>query len=386
MRVALYMDAPHIGGAERYFRDLCAGLADSGHEVHVVCPDHVLVPYMAELGDAVTVHALGPRLVLDHGLLGNMVRALPPFLDIRRCLRAIRPDVVHLCNGGYPAAHMCRAAAFATAAPRVMTVNNRARERRPRVRGAEIALDHLMWRALSALICPSQATAERLLEVRDAPRSMLQVIPYGIASPQPDPAEVGRLRSLHAPNGELLVGLVAAPDSSGEHARDKGHGVLLEALAQATRGDIRLVIVGHDPGPEFAARAAQLHLCDRVAVLPGFRDATPYMSAFDLLAVPSTRNEALPLVIIEAMASGRPVLASRLAGIPEAIIDGESGDTVAPGDARALAERLNSYAQDRAGLRAMGERARLRYEDEFSRDRMTARTLAVYARALEADR
>jgi glycosyltransferase involved in cell wall biosynthesis len=261
-------------------------------------------------------------------------------------------------------------------------VNNRARERRSRLRKVDAALDHLTWEALSAVICPSQSTATRLREVRDAPPEMVHVIPYGIDPPRLEPTEVQRLRRLHAPHDELLVGMVVAPDPSGEHARHKGHSVLLEALAQAARRDLRVVILGHDPGPDFAARAEQLGLSGRVDILPGFRDAQPYMAAFDVLAVPSTRDEALPLVIIEAMASATPVVGSRLSGIPEAIVDGETGHILPPGDPGALATKLCGYAEDRASVSAMGERARARYEREFSLERMTARTLAVYEQAL----
>jgi glycosyltransferase involved in cell wall biosynthesis len=176
--------------------------------------------------------------------------------------------------------------------------------------------------------------------------------------------------------------MVVAPDPSGEHARHKGHSVLLEALARAARSDVRIVVLGHDPGAGFAARVRELGMSDSFVVFPGFHDVGPYMAAFDVLAVPSTRDEALPLVIIEAMASGTPVLASRLAGIPEAVIDGETGHTVPPGDVEALATKLRLYAESRTVVRVMGERAKARYEREFSRERMTARTLAVYERVL----
>jgi glycosyltransferase involved in cell wall biosynthesis len=245
-------------------------------------------------------------------------------------------------------------------------------------------MDRVTWGVLSAVICPSQATATRLSSVRDVPQRKVHVIPYGITPPPGDPAEAERLRRVLAPNGELLVGMVVAPDPSGEHARHKGHSVLLEALARAARTDVRIVALGHDPGAEFAQRARELGVSDNFVVLPGFHDVAPYMAAFDVLAVPSTRDEALPLVIIEAMASGTPVLASRLAGIPETIVDGETGHTVPPGDVDALATKFGLYAARRTMVRTMGEGAKALYEREFSREGMTARTLAVYERALDA--
>lgn len=375
MRVALFMDAPRIGGAERYFADLAGGLAEIGHQVHVVTPDGVLLPYVRDrVGDCVRIHPIGARPDYDGRVAMDLTRALRPMAEVRSALRAIQPDVVHLSNGGFPGAHTCRAAALVAPRPRVMTVNCRAQERRQL---AHAPHDRLIWRSLDRVIVPARATAESLIELRSAPPQLLRVVPYGIAPPQPDEREVERLRADLAPGGELVVGMVAAP-SSAEDIVNKGHAVLLEALGLADRQDVRAVVVGHDPGPEWRARAEALGLADRVVLRPGFHDAAPYMGAFDVLAVPSTRNEALPLVILEAMASGTPVLGSRLSGIVEAIVDGESGRTFDPGDAPALAALISALASDREQLARMAAGARARWRDRFELGRMVAETVAVY--------
>jgi glycosyltransferase involved in cell wall biosynthesis len=164
----------------------------------------------------------------------------------------------------------------------------------------------------------------------------------------------------------------------GSHAGWKGHDVLVDALAAAGRTDVRAVVVGHDPGPEYRERAAAAGVADRLTLTGRVPAIPPYMAAFDVLAVPSTRFESLPLVVLEALAAGTPVVASRLSGIPEAVVDGETGWTFEPGDARAFAGILDAVAADRAQLERYGRAARARYEARHTIDRMVEGTLAVY--------
>jgi glycosyltransferase involved in cell wall biosynthesis len=381
VRIALFMDAPRIGGAERYFLDLTSGLAAAGEDVHVASTvDGVLLPWLRErLGDAVTFHEVMERPLYDESLPRNVARSLRPYRDIRALLARIDPDVVHLSNGGYPGSHLCRAATFATRVPRVMTVNCRAQERRGGLGSVYAVLDPLVWRSLSRVIVPAQATADSLRDLRSAPEEILRVVNYGIDAHSADPVEVAAARAGLAPGGERLVGMVAAP-STADDIGFKGHDVLLDAVARTQRNGLRVAIVGHDPGPAFCERAEALGVAGRLAFLPGFHDAAPLMEAFDFLVVPSTRNEALPLVILEAMAAGTPVIASRLSGIPEAVVDGETGFTFAPGDADALARLLERAADPEEGA-ALGMNARERWRNRFSIDRMVRETRAVYGEA-----
>jgi glycosyltransferase involved in cell wall biosynthesis len=170
---------------------------------------------------------------------------------------------------------------------------------------------------------------------------------------------------------------VAAPDTESDVAF-KGHDVLLGAIAALDRRDVRAVIVGHDPGPSFRERAAANGVSESVTVLGRVPEIGPYMAAFDVLVVPSTRYESLPLVVLEAMAAGTPVIASRLSGIPEAVVDDESGYTFEPGESSQLADLLARCVEDRALVKRLGVGARRLYEARFGAQRMVDETLGLY--------
>lgn len=380
MRLALFHDTPRIGGAERYLAGLCRGLVGSGVDVHLVVPDGVIVDFVRErIGDAVTLHVLPSRPEYGDGLVVNVGRSVGPLRRLRAELAAIRPDLLHINNGGYPGAHLARAAAFAISKPRVMTVNSTAQFRRPRFRVVQGLVDRALWRALALVICPAQNSGDVLVERRNLPPGKLRVIPYGI-EPTTEPPETAALRRELSPNGELLVGMVVSPDTNQEVVY-KGHDVLLEAVAAAGDPSIRAVVVGHDPGSGFRRRAEELGVANAIVVHEGYRPSLPYMYAFDVLTVPSTRHESLPLVCLEAMAASTPIVASRLAGLPEALGDGVAGLLFEPGDASALGGLLRRLRADEKLRADLGRGGRARFDERYSVDRMVAATRAVYDEA-----
>lgn len=183
-------------------------------------------------------------------------------------------------------------------------------------------------------------------------------------------AERTRLLPNPAPPPPLLP--VPPPDGSatgplrllylGSLPTHKGIEVLLDALAQVSADTARLVLHGIEVPEElawFAAAVRERRLEDRVehrGYLSGAR-VPEAISRADLLVVPSLGVENSPLSILEAMARGRPVIASRLGGIPELVEDGVSGCTFPPGDAGALRSLIERLASDRSGLQRMGARA-----------------------------
>jgi glycosyltransferase involved in cell wall biosynthesis len=168
-------------------------------------------------------------------------------------------------------------------------------------------------------------------------------------------------------------------------ARRRGKGQLeFVAAADALRTrcpEARFAIVGAGTMEALLrARIDELGLGERVTMVPFTRDVPAIMNALDVLVHPALGTEAAPLVIWEALAAGRPVIASRLDGIPETFREGEHGVLVPPGDVAALAEaidRLAHGAELRARLGAAGREHALR---EHSREAQAARVLALYRR------
>jgi glycosyltransferase involved in cell wall biosynthesis len=214
----------------------------------------------------------------------------------------------------------------------------------------------------------------RLVELRGMPGRLERHIPYGVAEPSASDDAVQALRARLAPDGSLLVGMVSATSEV-----EKGHGVLAGALERVS-SDVRAVVVGAHPGEAFVQRLERTRLSGRVHVagrVPA-ADLDAHLLAVDLLVVPSTAYESLPLVILEAMAAGKPVFASRLSGIPEAVEDGKTGCLFEPGAEEELAELLRRAASNREELSRMGEAGRERWERTFSVGAMTTAMLELY--------
>jgi len=167
----------------------------------------------------------------------------------------------------------------------------------------------------------------------------------------------------------------------------KGFDVLLEAFARLDAPEVDLLIAGD--GPErrrlealrerlgLGARVHLLGAVDRVTVASLYQGAR-------LVACPS-RWEGLPLVCLEAMASGRAVVASRVDGIPDAVGDGETGLLVPPEDPVALAGALRALLADGARRERLGARGRALVCDELTWASVAERYLAVLADAVAAD-
>jgi glycosyltransferase involved in cell wall biosynthesis len=183
---------------------------------------------------------------------------------------------------------------------------------------------------------------------------------------------------LGVPGGRFLIG------GAGRLSAEKGFDVLVRAVDQLLKAgrDVGLVIVGEgDEGPRLRALIAELGRGDRVQLL-GFRsDVKEVYQALDVFAL-SSHREGLPNVLLEAMALQVPVIATRVAGVPRLVRDGENGLLVEAGDAAGLAAGLARLADD-AGLRSrLGQAGRRTVEERYSfRERM-AKVAALYDRLL----
>jgi glycosyltransferase involved in cell wall biosynthesis len=239
--------------------------------------------------------------------------------------------------------------------------------------GPDIFFEPLTWR-LDAKIAEARfvacisdfCRAQAMIFAAPEAWPKLRIVHCGV---QPD-----RYAGAPPPRGArlLFVGRLAAV---------KGVAVLFDALARvvATRPETRLTLIGD--GPERAAleaEAARLGLSDHVSFL-GYRSqdaVAEALAAHDVFVLPSFA-EGVPVVLMEAMAAGRPVLTTRIAGVPELVEDGVSGRLVPPGNATALAAALEDLLADPDGLAAMGEVGRARVRAAFDVAQEAARLAAL---------
>ena len=190
-------------------------------------------------------------------------------------------------------------------------------------------------------------------------------------------------RELHIPPTARLVTVVS------RLARLKGIEHFLEAAAalKARYSDVRFLIVGETSPPD-PAYLRQLEGLSRalgvgdVVTFTGLRSDVPAILAAADVAVMPSLNEALSNVLLESMAAGAPVVATRVGGTPEALIDGETGLLVPPGDAAAIAGAVSRLLDNPDLARRLGCAARRLIAERFSVERMVRATEDLYASLL----
>jgi glycosyltransferase involved in cell wall biosynthesis len=207
---------------------------------------------------------------------------------------------------------------------------------------------------LGHVIAPSQAMADFMVS-HGFPARLVHVIPYGM--------ELGG-DGARAEHDELVAGVAANLEYW------KGIDVLLEA-ARLVQSPVRLEIYG--VGSERVELERQAEGLD--AHFNGFVQNP--LAGLDVLVQPS-RADNLPLAILEAMGAGLPVIGTRVGGIPELVLDDETGLLVEPERPEELAAALDSLAADPERRAELGRRGRERVQEHFSPDAIARRTLALY--------
>jgi len=163
----------------------------------------------------------------------------------------------------------------------------------------------------------------------------------------------------------------------------KGVGYLIRsvALISARRPDARVLIAGDGPDRESLRGLARRVAPESVMFLGHRDDVSDLLAAADVVAIPSLA-EGHPLILIESMAAGRAIVASRVGGLADTIKDGENGLLVPPADPEALAGAIMSVIERPELAERLGAAARRHAEKEFGADRMIAATEEVYLCAL----
>jgi glycosyltransferase involved in cell wall biosynthesis len=219
-----------------------------------------------------------------------------------------------------------------------------------------------------AFIAVAEPHGRYLSRHEGCPARKVRVIPNGVDTERfrPRPPDDSLRRELGLAPGATTVGIVAALRP------EKNHELFLQAAALVRRQlpDVRMLVVGD--GSRRAALeslSAELSLSGTVRFLGTRRDVPELLSVLDVAALTS-HMEANPVSILEAMASGKPVVATRVGSVGETVIDGQTGYLVAPGDAAQLAQRIASLLQDPARAAAMGRAGREQVLAHWSIQRM----------------
>ena len=365
---------PHvIGGAELIVADIARALHDTGHDVAVVTSAR-RDEARSETQDGVRVHRLPPANLYWAGDARGRMPALKPLwhtIDLwnPRMYTAIRSvldrepfDVVHTHNLGGLSPAVWSAAA-AAGVPIVHTTHDYSLTC---VRSLRMTPDGRICRAqctscamrgswlrrqsrhVAGVLAPSQFVLDRHLELGFFPNAATSVTRWGLRElPPPRPIPPS------PPLRFLFIGLLRA---------HKGVRVMLDAFRRVAGDGIRLDIAGTGELAEDCCAAAA---ADPRIRMHGWvtGDAKRHLlDAAHVLLAPSISWEVSGLAILEAFGHGIPAIGTRIGGIPELIEDGRTGYLVEPGDARALAERMESLAATPTLLTRLGAACRARAE------------------------
>lgn len=368
LRIAMMLESDEPGGAEMMIYQLSKELRSRDHTVLPVGPARGV----GWLGDLFRKSGFRTEVFrINRPIDPNCVKGLV------RLFKEFRIDVVH--------SHEFTMAVYGTAAtrllglPHIITMHGglkvcKAMRRRIALRWAMRASDY------SVMV--SRATQKQFSDDLGVKPSLFTVVPNGVPVRNGDPTMVRREFGI-APYECVILAV-------GVLARHKGHQVLLDALARlkTRKPELcwRLVIAGGAGGDEHESllRFISEHaMGDRVHIVLNRNDVADLLSLSDIFVMPS-RWEGMPMAVLEAMVARKAIIASAIAGIPEAVVDGRDGLLVPPGDPAALADALDillTQPQRRQQLaQAAGERAEKEFTVDVMADRYEALYMSAYAR------
>ena len=355
-----------MGGQERRVLAESLGMRDRGHDVWIAAtPGGELAGRAADAG--LEVISLSFRRAL---LPANALA-----LDSR--IRRLQPDIInsHSSADSWTAALMRPLGSRAGALVRSRHIS---------VRVKPGPGHRFLYGQADYVITTGESVREELADSGLVPLERSMSIPTGVDLERFRPDSGDRAdarRALGVPGEGPVIGVVAYL------RQDKGHAVLLRAFPGILESypACSLVVVGD--GPErsnLEALARQLGIEESVRFV-GLREDIPIVLAgFDIFCQPSLRNEGVPQSLLQAGAAARPVVSTVVGGIPEAVLHGETGLLVPPGDADALTQAISALLADRELRNRLGDAGRHHVSGAFSVQRMLERTELAYGAALRS--
>lgn len=352
MRIALVCFSEAWGGLEIMVAKIADNLRRRGHNVTIVCPAGSPI---AEESASLQLPSLllNPRFgPLDVGAIGNLARHFRRNnIDIGLATLSKDIGLLALASRLAPATHIGYI--------QQMQFGHSKRD----------LVHRYTYSRLSLWITLTSSMKESVVRNTIVPADRIKVIPFGTNLHRFDPRRIRQApsrRSFGFPTGVSVVGFIGRLDPqkgceeflrAAQRVLRKRRKTLFVMLGEETRGE---------PGYAEHLRqlSRQLELGDQIRFLPFTRDVPAFLSALDILAVPS-HGETFGYVAVEGMAMGKPVIGTNAGGLPEIIVDRETGYLVPPKDPEELAEAILRLAGSRKLRERMGKEGRQRAVERF---------------------
>ena len=352
-------ETSRLGGAEVMIRNLSHDLRERGHEVGLVAPSNGgdwLHHQMERDGFPVWQFEL-------RGAINPIITA-----TIRRAIAEFQPDIIHshlwvmAAYGGY--------VSWLAKIPHVITMHGDATETKYLRR--RVALRFAFARAKFVAVV-SETMQQDLARVLGIPHSRMLVVDNGSSLPQGDRDRTRRELGI----GEGQFGVLCV----GSQGPRKNHSTVLKAMALLPQATDWVLMVAGPYGEStqlLADEATRLGVESRFRNLGPRHDVADLLAASDLFVMPSLW-EGMPVALVEAMGAGKPIVASRVGGMPVMVRDGVDGVIVDdPTDEQRLATVIEGLIADPARRVALGESARAKARAEYSVTAMTDTYLELY--------
>ena len=373
LRVMLMTDEMEVGGSQRQIVQLAMGLKERG--IECVALYFIKPSFLVD-----RLHAAGIQTLR----VDKRRRVDPEFVwKLRQAIRQWAPDVLHC--------YSFTAELWGAIATRLLPASERP-TLITSVRGTYEWYSANQWRMKhwasqrsQGIISNSREGAEYAARQMGLPMSRFSIVHNGVEVPEPAADAVAALRKEYTaatPNGQADAPFETLLLFVGRLVEHKNLPRLLDAFARVAteRPHVRLLLVGGGPLHDMlAARIRELKLDGRALLLGERPDVAALMKAADLLVAPSLR-EGMSNVILEAMALGLPVLATRVGGTPEVIENGRHGLLVDPIDTQALADAMLQLIDDPVRRQAIGQAGRQKVLEQYSPPAMVSAMLKEYSR------
>jgi len=365
MRIAYALTrSDAVGGASIHVRDLARAMQARGHQVVV------FIGGTGRVTDQLAAAGVPFRP------LAQLRRSLSPWRDawaiseFTTAMREFQPHLVsaHTAKAGWIARAVCaRLAIPAIYTPHGLSVGKRAKAP---VRMLAKLAERVAGRWNQDIVCVCEAECHLALASQIAPRERVHVIQNGVCDVAPE------LRASPAASPCRLV-------SVARFEEPKDHRLLLQAMSRLKDLQWELDLVGDGPlEKDCRALAATLGVGGRVRFLGYQPDPAPALARASLFVL-SSRSEALPRSVLEAMRAGLPIVASAVGGLPE-IVDSKSNGVLIPkSDEAKLAAALREMLLDARARAEYGRVSRAAYEARFRFDLMLEKTAALYGKVRE---
>jgi len=366
LRVAVVVNSLDVGGLEKVALELVHSLQHAGHDPHLICIDGAgkMFPELRLAPEKVLIL----RKRLKKFIRWSFDTSMP--FEIRRFLKERRIQLMHAHNLAPLVYAGVSGRLVRPRVPLVYSEHNQIYSASPVVRRR---FAHYI-RLADHVIAVSNDLKRELVDVVQT-KTPVTVIHNGIKTPAVTEEDRREVRASLGVQDGFVIGMVAVL------SKQKGIPYLLQAAQRviADRADARFLIVGDGPlRAELERQRDELGLGGRV-IFTGYRSDIPrVMAAFDAY-VQSSLWEGLPIVLLEALSGGKPIVATTVGGNPEVVEDGVNGLLVPPADAEALASALLRVASDERFRAAASRHNREKFTRQFAAEAMLDAHVRLYS-------